>query len=514
MTAGRIISNRQLTPPIELFSAAIVGDGTTDDSTAVKAAHDAAYAQGVRHVYCGRQYYVPSLSAACGNVIFVGEGKLIGNTTRKRIVPYNADRPYRFEAGINPGKHLAVFTASSSKKVAFVGDSIGTRTANNVTGTGAISEEVFNKFTRAYPGATMSFFNFSIPTMGWSNLASASAVPVGVQPSWYNASQSWIAQVLAFNPDVIVFELGTNAGTTTVELPAVYSVMSQIEAWASSNSRSVPDRIICTPFMPSLQNPSWNTAFAQDTREQFASFLRGYALRRGFGLIDTGRMAMMMRDGYDPLRENLKVVQTGFGMTTPYTFPTATRDYYLDFQMNSSTVAVLSASVSLNFQIGSYAGQSILLNKLGSGNFGISLAIPGASPNPLNAVDTGIAVPSGVTLYLEFYVKGNFASIRYSSGTAINAGQGALMWSGYVERLCSLWTPLIYFSNNLVTSMFTSALAVSEGALIMPTLTDVELYGDYQSTNTTYGGSGDVHPGAIGTARLYGAMLDAERLAA
>src|SRR5215510_13070867 len=31
-------------PPIEAFSAAIVGDGVTDDSAAIKAAHDAAFA--------------------------------------------------------------------------------------------------------------------------------------------------------------------------------------------------------------------------------------------------------------------------------------------------------------------------------------------------------------------------------------------------------------------------------------------------------------------------------------
>lgn len=499
----RKISTSDTIPPIELFSASIVGDGVADDSVAVKAAHDAAYAQGVRTVYCGKQYNVPTLTQ-CGNVIFVGEGRLIG-AYRKQIVPVSAPRPYQFEAGIVPSRDFATLKASGARKLAFVGDSIGTRNANNLTGVGSISEEVFDRVGRAYTGTT--FFNFSIPTMAWSNLASASPVSAGVRPAWYNGSLSWIAQVIAFAPDCIVIELGTNSGVTTVECPAVYDVISQLQSALPSCNV-----ILCTPFLPSLQNPTWNTAFAQDNREAFAAFIRGVAVRLHLGLFDTGRMAGMLRDGVDPLREKLKVISTNFAMQTPYTSVTTTRDWYAKFQLSAAQVAFITTGRTLNFSIGAFTGHCLAVGRTAGGNFKVSILIPGASPGPINAIDTGVAIPASGTVYFEFLVKKNYVEFNYAT-VSPTAGLLTNVWKGYTERLCSLFAPDVRYSDTTSTAIFTNYLAVSEGKPIMPTMTDVELYGDYLSANSVYGGSGDVHP-ASDVVHLYSAILDNESVAA
>jgi hypothetical protein len=494
-------------------TAALATQGTfwygTDNSAAIKAAHDSAYAAGERYLYFpAGNYFAPNLSA-CGNVIFVGPGVLIG-AYRKQIIPLSGPAPYRFNRGVRASAHMSTFLAAGSPKVAFVGDSIGTSIANNVTGSSYIAEMVDFKLRAENPTKNITFFDFAIGGLAWSDLASASAPAPArlVNSPWYtNQSASWMSYIQAFAPDLVFIELGTNFSTPTTEIPAIYSAIAQIKAFAK-----VPDIILLTPFIPSSMNPSWNTPFAGESRDAVAAFMRGLALRTNLGLIDTNRVANMTREGLDPQREEYAVVNSSFSIQTPWIAPYQTHDLYLNWQMNATQLGFLTTGVGLLIQLGSWPGHDLMLYRLANGNFGISVINPGGT-NGITAFDTGQAIPGSGTGYFEFKIKGNYVWLGYSP-SAIVPGQATKIFGSYVERLGSAFNPKVYFSNSTATGLFCSAFAVSTQQPLMPSMTDIELYGSYLASDPVYGGSGDVHPSARGSMRLYGPVLDQEILAA
>ena len=102
-------------PVIEAYSAALVGDGVTDDSTAIKSAHDAAYAAGIRELRLDRDYYAPT-AYNIGDVIFRGPGSLIG-TYGKRVIPDSVRAFYAPSPKLIPAIHLPNFSKSVTPTV-------------------------------------------------------------------------------------------------------------------------------------------------------------------------------------------------------------------------------------------------------------------------------------------------------------------------------------------------------------------------------------------------------------
>lgn len=514
LTAGRLANLVGAVPPIEIFSSAIKGDGITDDSVALKAAHDAAAAQGVRVVYCAKQYNAPTLSAA-SNVIFVGPGTLLG-TYRKRIIPVNAPTPVAYERGVVPAVHLAKFIATTNPTVVVVSDSIGTA-ADQVEPIGYITKRIRMKLMREYPGKNFTFYERGIGSTGWSHFASNQSVPaLGITqvPSWYtNTNATYMSYIQALQPDLIFFHFGMNSGSTSNEYNGMISAMAQIEAFTK-----VPDRVIITNFLPTLQQvPQWGSFTAQEAREVMASLQRGYAIRRGFGLIDNNRYFNMARDGWDPLGENFKLVGVGVSApstpTTPWTYPTQTHDWAMQVLVSAGSVGTLSTTQSLNIGIGSTSDNNIELYKLANGNFGVSIRAYGTT-FVVNQQDTGVPVPSGSTINLEFSVKGNFVRLAYSQPAANPGLFPTELFAGYVERFGGLMNPRMQLTGGSPT-FYINNLMISEAPVFMPTMTDQEFYGlSPYGYGSTYGGSGNVHPSAQGTQRLYGPVLDRMSFAA
>ncbi len=491
------------------------GDGS-DESVAIKAAHDAAFALGARTLHFGPGTYNAPSAANLGNIIFIGEGTLTG-AYRKQIIPAGAPNPPTFERGIRPASHLPTFIAAANPVVLILGDSI-TTPSDQIDASSYISRRILAKLKREYPNKTITFLERGIPTTGWSHLASASSIAtLGLSPAqtvnfcpWMtDSSKTWMSYVQAAAPDLIIFHFGANTGTPSAEVVAMVAAMTQIEAFAK-----VPDRILITPMVPTLQNATYNPAAQQEARDQQAAIQRGYALRRNFGLIDNNRHFNMARDGRDILAQNFKQVATNFAANTSWTYTAWSHDYYLRFQLSAAQLGYLTATpISLILGIGSWADNNIEVSRTAGGNFAV-LVRTTASTIAVPMFDTGIPIPASVTGYFELSIKGTFVTLAYSATTVSQGNFQTILYQGHVERFGGVFAPRVAYSNSITTSIFVNSLALSEWPLVMPTLTDAEMYGiGAGSYGSTYGGNLINHPSSIGCERIYGPMLARESFA-
>ncbi|MFC6790581.1 SGNH/GDSL hydrolase family protein [Methylobacterium komagatae] len=500
-------------PPIEIFSANIKGDGVTDDSAAIKAAHDNAFSQGVRTVYCAKQYYAPSLSA-CGNVIFVGQGTLLGGY-RKQIIPLNTPGPQTFERGVRPSK-LSKFIAAASPVVLVVGDSITTK-SDQISGTLYLSRHLLRKLTRENPGKTIQWFERGIPTTGWSHFASSQSILAqgfssAVLPPWYtNTAATWMSYIQALAPDLIIFNFGANAGVPATEMAGFYSALSQIAAFTKA-----PDVILLTPMSPSQQDANFGVVFQQEARDQQAAVQRGYALRTGTSFIDINRYFNMARDGRDIGRPMYTQIQQGFGAVLPWTGPSQTLDVSLVGQWLGVVATNVRNGTPFIFNIGSLSDNNFeIYRDQTSGNFKINVRVTG-SLLAINGLDTGVPCPTTGTIYWELCTYGNWVQFGYSTSPQVQGGFTPV-WGGFVERCGGLFTPKMSQAGSGGQTVFTNSLATSVPTLVMPNVTDYEMYGIVPTASggsiTAIGGNAINHPSAIGAIKIWEAMLNAESFA-
>jgi hypothetical protein len=484
----------------------------TDNSTALKTAHDAAVAAGQRYVWVKPGAYWCGNLLYAGNVSFIGEGASFVGTTLFRVFHPFKRAAYTTRPSIDPALHLATFKATSNPRVAFIGDSIGT--PNSIGNSGVyIAQEIKKELLRRYPTKGLSFFNFSIGGCAMSDLASGSEINFAGRglstPYWHTAGRTWLQDVqntawgAAAPPHLVVIELGTNVITTVgAELAALYSAIAQIKAFSTT-----PDIILLTPGVGSLQNASWYGAGGQ--KEGIGAFWRGYCLRNGLGFIDVGRHARLLRDGVDVLNNDIpQVALTNFtsSRNLPITLPPC-RDYMFQFNMVASTVTSnITTGNQLNFTIGDTQSPGyptrFQVGATAGGNFAVSLFQLGYG-TVFGPVDTGVAIPTSGTVYFEFSVRDNY--VRFAAANT-NYGAGGIMpsaWEGHVERVGGLFNPAIFLQNYVSTNLFPTQLCVSAEQTVLPALTDQDLFGPQPS--------GTIHPTSTGQTQMYRAALESER---
>jgi hypothetical protein len=422
-----------------------------------------------------------------------------------------------FERGIRPSQHLANFNAAANPVVVIVGDS-RTTIADQIVATDYFSKAILKKLRRECSNKNFTFYERGIGGAGWSHVDAASLASTGLSlPSWASpSSNSWLSFVQALNPDLIIWELGANTGTPATEFTAFYSVMTKMATMMSTLGKSI-DMIFSTSEKPSNTSGVLTGSSNQTPRDQQAALIRGYCLRNNYGLIDKNRLANIIRDGVDVQRSvfSQPASQKNFTATLTWTAGVQTDDLSLMGQWSGTVAANIRAGTIFQFTIGSLSDNALEVYQGGTGNFFINVRTTG-SLLAYSAVDTGVAVPASGTIYWEMVIEGNWLQFGYSTSAQV---QGAYtpVWSGYVERLGSSFTPRMFQSGAGGQQIFVNSMCTSTPTSYLKLATDLELFGIVPTGSggsiEVYGGNGTNHLSAQGLKVLTQAILDHETFA-
>lgn len=472
-----------------------VGNGVANDTIELTALHDAAKARGNRFAYLTTgTYYAPSLSNVA-DVIFVGEGTITG-AYRKRVIPRHAPTPPAPVSGVRPKIHLSQAAAAGSNvKVVFLGDSTTTINANQNAQSEYITPLIREKFMRDNPGISFNFVNLAIASTTFDDLDGIpGATPLGfVSGLWYGDSgKDWLEYAEDEAPDVIVFNFGMNYSPFTTS--KFRSVMTKIAGWSK-----VPDLIFCTNKVSSLMISGHLEQTPQEGRDRVAHYQRTYAWKNGHGLIDMNRRFVLARDGFDILNQPIASLASSVVVSTgSYSFTSECHDFSLDFTLGNATTFWAAAS-SLEIQIGSRTGNTLVIDKDGGGNLAVTVR---ADTGIDSIARTVTSIPASTTVF-KMFVKGGHLFLG-SSGyiTLLDA---------LVERHGGLFTPRIRSldgSGLVVATTFTlNSVGIGVPRLYMPLMTDAEAY-----SAGIYGGSDINHPSSISAALVDAPVIEATNL--
>ena len=479
-------------PPIERFSSAIVGDGVTDDSAAIKAAHDAAAAAGIRELYCSKSYYAPS-AYNLGAVQFRGPGALLG-AYRKRVIPLTARSMTKVGPRLVPALHLPRFAKALAPTVVVWGDSTGTTAANHISASEMLWPYLMRVLTRDNPGRTINFVNRSIGGTDWSqyNATGTALIAAGVTlPSFFTPqSAPWTGFVSNQSPDLVIINWGTN-NPSAVNTFAISTVVSFLQGLAK-----VPDILLVTNLPRSTQADTGSAQVAAlEARDQAAGIIRSFAEYQGIGLLDLHRVGCCMRDGFDPCSQVMTQNGASGSFNLPATLPMTQQDYNLTFTIDNTGGAAFGAGQTLAVQISPASGNYIVVKQ--SANLFQILGYDGAAGLLwLGIFTTGITCPTSLCT-IEISLRGNWATVNLN---------GFLAWQGLVRRLGGQFQPVIsYTSGSGPASISVTQYVASSPSLVAPAITDFEMFG---SGGFLQGGNGINHPASGAYEAIHAIVLD------
>lgn len=494
---------------IRAYDATIDLTGQSDMSVRLKTAHDAAAADGLRHLFIEGPILAPS-ALHLGDVLFLtrsGKGRLIG-TYRKRVVPVSAPT-FPPLSRVVPARHLkrlaaklATATPTDPAIIAYMSDSWGE--FNEGIGPQSQFSAYLRREVAAQFGVDQSLIRVidrAVGGMTWQDAAGTleqgrRSWVTGVNLPWTNYVVSVEQPDLtptARTPDVVLFMFGMNHGTpfTAADITAMRSVIATISAVTPK-----PDLLFCAVPTPSAQSPTRGTKAAQESRQGVAGFTRAYAARYGHGLIDLARTADAMHYGFDQSRLSFVRVAETQDIALPWTFPQACNDFGVDLVLTGSA-ATFWAGGPLTITIGPTAGNVVTLENVGGFVACTAHAATGhvSIPQVVSAVGIGT---SDHTLTVS--VLGETLIVLYRS---------SIVYQGPVERCWAEFTPTITQGAATPTVSLTRAY-VGEAATVMPSLTDEDLWG---TVNGPRGGNNENHLAEPGRAAIFGATLAATRFA-
>jgi hypothetical protein len=200
--------------------------------------------------------------------------------------------------------------------VVITGDSISTP---NPTGTSPVYDGQYEIIQRAIqlqnPNRNITFFNRAVGATTWTTF---DGIPSGNFPSWYtNTSKPWIDYIKELQPDLVICAFGMNDRQNFV--PS--RLRSSITKLIAFNPR--PDVVLCTNMVPTAisSDQQFSSQASQIGRDFVAGYMRGYALRNNYGLVDIHRQFRLLRDGQDHRQTNLRYFTVDATRNLPYSFP-------------------------------------------------------------------------------------------------------------------------------------------------------------------------------------------------
>lgn len=469
-------------PAIEVFGRALVGDGIADDSVAIKTAHDAAFAAGVREVWCSRQYNAPT-AYNLGQVIFRGPGALIG-TYRKKVIPVSARQIGPVAPNIVPANHLTRMAKALNPVVLIYGDSTGTTAANHINAAEMLWTMLQRAFLRDNPGRTITRVNRALggsDVTQWNATGTALAGAGVPLQSWFTpTSANWGGFISNQTPDLIIIDWGANNGGA--------ASVSAINAMVTGmlGLPKVPDLIFVTNNPRSTQADAGSLEVTGlEQRDYAAGAFRSFAEFYGYGCLDMHRIGCMARDGFDPTSQVNSLSVTAGVLALPATLPMTQSDFDLVFTIDNTGGAAFGTTnvQAIDVLISATAANAIRISNTGGVYRMIGLA--GGGVFWMGATNTVIAMPTGICT-IGIATRGSWISIYFET---------ALAFEGLFLRAGGQFQPTISYSVGSGASQINViSYTTSSPVLVQPVLTDGEMYG---VSPFPQGGNAINHPSSL-----------------
>jgi hypothetical protein len=497
VTANTLYANALAIPPIEAFATRagtpLVGDGETDDSAALVAAHANAFAAGVREVFCAKTYYAPS-AYNIGEVLMRGPGALVG-TYRKKIVDFSARASVPRTYALQPAIHLRRFAQALVPTVVFWGDSTTTYLCNEISKSELLCVMIERAILRDNPGRTINFVNLAIGGTGiiHYNYTGAQLIAAGITlPAFFtDTTKTWLYYLQQAAGNLYVVNFGANDSFSN-EVPQILNGIAPLQALPSQ-----PDIILVSNLPRSTQADALSaTVAALEQRDLAAGATRSVAESLGLGLIDLHRYGCAARDGYDPVSQIFtQVISSPTSMALPATLPSTQSDFDLSFQVdNTGGVALPSASVSLQVTLSAGQGNALVISNY-AGAYWIEI-ITGGGRVWLPLTVTTVAIPNGLC-NIEIAIRGSMISLYFET---------VLVFEGLFQRAGSAFQPVISYKQGAgATSINVVSYASTTPTPIAPSITDAQMFGN---TGALQGGNTVNHPASPAYENIHALALE------
>ncbi|CCK75059.1 similar to tail fiber protein H [Oleispira antarctica RB-8] len=487
-----------------------VNDGVIDNTERVLAAADYAYENKIRIVTVDKDVVInetnPSyLNNNRGNVIFVGNGKFSDVVTensplyRRQVIPVSAPSP-------NPKKDknldlsLKMNPDNGVIRVVFIGDSLSTSNANDLSTAGTKSVHFQQFIKECNPDCEFEFINRSIGGRRLIHINSTPSIPtIAAGYPWYtDPDRPWLDYVYDVNPHIVIIASGTN-DASNLEPAHVTSVVDKIENNTSANIVFITNIGTVTSGLNDIVGSSHSTHSAKEGRDYAAGFYRSFANENGYPFIDLNRTFNMVVDGRDILATTVHASKTATLTNGFLTVDDSELCHEFSAEITVEAGAFTGA-VSMAVSLSRVSTNQVLLI---SNSTGIVLKFKdGSGVNSIyKTVFTYIPVPVGEFKF-ECGVSGNEFFFKDIS----NGGRSGDVLTYPCRRFGGLFKPEIKYDQTVTGPVVSYDLNIGVPTPIMPQLTDYEFWGVVESgayQDWAIGGNGINHPSSLGAAALY-----------
>ena len=481
---------------IRIFGA----DGSGDDAAVTLAAGILDHIRVDSAVACAGTV----AQADVANAVFVGLGSMTG-VNRKFVIPDGATTAPAIDIGnLLSSKHLARLHVAESPVVVLAGDSISTYLANQTGRQDMLANLLHAKLKAEFPEKTPAFYDRSIGGASYTGLAGpAPGTPPSGVTWWTNGALSWIDNIAALSPDVVVIAMGMN-DANSIAAVSLQSVVTKFEALAK-----VPDLVFCTNLMPSLESvaiPANAVRIEQDRRDRIAGLTRSFARYYGFGVADFHRQMVAVRDGFDPVSH--LILETAYAVAKvgdTHTCPTETIDFHAVLTINGGDFVANDANTGVTIQVGPGTGDWVRIFKTAgdllkltffAGDLGTTLAY--------KTLTTAVAFPGGSK---EWRIEvANDTFVIWDA--AVGFGQYAEpLVTERIIRMGGFFQPAVINTTGFAGTSGNVTFYTSRPRLYMPTVSDRQFY------DGAAAGSGWNHPGNYTGPAVYEPVLAAHPFA-
>jgi len=470
----------------------VIADGS-DISAALKKAHDAAYANGIREIWLPPgDYYAPA-AHNISDVLWIGPGRIIGAYNRS-VVSLTGGPYFAGLGNIIPSRHLRAAAAQQLGvvNVVFMGDSTSTRFGNSIHDLDVMQGQVRAKLMLENPGVK---FNFTVASIGGA--------------SWDQFLNAQVPTAIAANPHLCIIHGGTNnaGGLRFIDLDDVCNALLLCP--------TAPDIILCTPYQRSRQcDIGEDEKPFQEARISAAGAIRTYAQWRGYGLLDFNRAWILARDGLDMVHQYTQRLDDAAGSycngtpAEPWYFPQSTTDFQIHLRLDNSKGHFFRPGQILSVFLSPNPTQK--LNIYVSGGFvttdyQIESYGAGRAAYAWKHLMSAVPVPTAHCL-LVIAVKGGHMRVFLEPGRSTHIPH--VIVEANFPRHGGLVTPRLVWSNTIgASNAVVERLCISKPLTYAPQMTDYEAWGR-DAADEEYGGNNINHPTSIGLARVVAQTLE------
>lgn len=300
-----------------------------ENANCLNSAIDSCISNGIKNLYVNSDFVVDDVTVPVRNKtrIFL-HGNDIQGLYRRASLKGNEPSNCRIGGNI-PDISLKQFSDAVSPVVVMMGDSLSGYSVSDCTPPDSMYGCIVQHIKEKNPDTQISFYNRGIGGQVWGN---ANNLP-GAFPAWYvDRQKPWLDYVKDLSPDLLFLAFGMN-DAQGFDAPSMHAVIAKIKSWSK-----VPSIVFVTTPNPSMSTLYGNGSgfydyASQEGRDYVAGYVRSYAKRNGYGLLDINRQTNLLRDGRDILSCPMTVQEVKSGS---YAAPSdACHEYYFNGSASS-----------------------------------------------------------------------------------------------------------------------------------------------------------------------------------